>query len=445
MVQPEASRRRRHVIAELLAEPAPMDIDDCNDSTSMSSSLSSDSSDPSTIRSNKKARLERNDDSAPYVTSNHRIGVGVAFLAKNPVDPTRFNSTDSPVSPCLIKPLASLSEMSERSDVAGLCSFLELVDKSTISDPSVHLISPMPSHLDLLLLNSALSIPPSLVPSNESPSCKEDSDLSPIALERNTCRGGSIRSTENSAVPFERSGCQRISILFLLILIVVASSGLFMSPDIVANSVYVTGGGFSGFWFTLGRLQGVLSDHSEPKQLYCYSSGCLALVAALSRYSMEEMWNIAYNVQNQWKQGRISRYDVVESFVDDLLYGTARNVSDSSEPASSRLRPLDLSSLKVITTKNDGWLRVKTSIRSAESVSELRTMLLQTTWIPFAIGNGLWYNGHMDGAFTTPFHPAADVTVGLELDWDLYANVLNVNLGRDKVEKFWNKGKALGL
>lgn len=430
-----------------------MDIDDCNDSTSISSSLSSDSSDPFVRRSNKKPRLEKtNDEAGTSVFSGCYVGSGVTFPELNPTVTISFVSHDSSVgrSPSAILPVKPSTECLEDEEIFGLGSSTSPVDKSTSSSSPVHTISPIPSHLDLLAINSHMSKQPSLVVSKESSTCKDFSILSSGPVEISKHQGWAIGSAESSVVLSARNRALLILFLLLLLWTVFADKGFFSSPDVVANSVYVTGGGFSGFWFTLGRLQGVLSDHSEPKQLYCYSSGCLALVAALSRYTMEEMWNIAYNVQKQWKQGQISRYDVVATFVDDLLYGPDRslptgNLTAISESQALRLRPLDLSSLKIITTVNDGWFGVKTSIRSAENASELRMMLIQTTWIPFAIGSGLWYNGHMDGAFTTPFHPAADVTLGLELDWDLYANVLNVNLGREKVEKFWRKGTELGL
>jgi hypothetical protein len=432
-----------------------MDIDDCTDSSSISSSLSSNSSDFSIRKSNKKPRLEEtNKDASTSVISDHFVGVGVLISEMNPADPIFIVSDDSSVSHCHSKthPRTPCREISEDRDVNGLYSSTDPLDKSTSTGSLVHVISPLPSHLDLLLLNSSVPKQASIVRSKQPLACKEYCNLNSAPLEVNKFRGRIVGSAENSAVLCARSRGRVIISLLLLVLTVFAIKGFLVSPDVVANSIYVTGGGFSGFWFTLGRLQGVLLDHSEPKELYCYSSGCLALVAALSRYTMEEMWNIAYNVQTQWKQGQISRYDVVATFVDDLLYGpdrsftsSTKNLTVSLESPSLRLRPLDLSSLKVITTVNDGWFGAKTSIRSAETVSELRAMLIQTTWIPFAIGNGLWYSGHMDGAFTTPFHPVTELAVGLELDWDLYANVLNVNLGRDKVEKFWKKGTVMGL
>jgi hypothetical protein len=163
---------------------------------------------------------------------------------------------------------------------------------------------------------------------------------------------------------------------------------------------------------------------------------------------MEDMWNIAYKIQLQWKSGQLDRYDVVTAFVDDLLFGRHSFVSSiNNDTAIMRLRSSDLSSLNIITTtkKENRWWGIQMSIRTPQTIQELRTMLIQTTWIPFAIGNDLWYDKHMDGAFTTSYHPQCQYNVGLAFDWDLYNNVVNVNLGRDKVEKFWKKGLEYGL
>lgn len=158
------------------------------------------------------------------------------------------------------------------------------------------------------------------------------------------------------------------------------------------------------------------------------------MVAVWSNYSMEDMWDLAYSVQNRWKSGEISRYQVVASFVDDLLYGAI-------------LDPKDLERLNILTTVKDGWFGVQTCIRTPTDAESLRTMLIQTAWIPFAVGDDLWHNNeHMDGAFSMAHHPICEHNLGLALlDWDLMANVLNVNLGRNKVEQFWNQGLARGL
>lgn len=207
------------------------------------------------------------------------------------------------------------------------------------------------------------------------------------------------------------------------------------------GSICVSGGGFSGFWFTLGRLYSVRDLSS--KHYYCYSAGCLGVVAVLSEYSMEEMWDMAHGVQNRWKSGEISRYEVVPSFVDNLLDYSVKPVDGNH--SASLLEPDDFARLNILTTVADGWFGVKTSIRTPTSLENLRTMLIQSAWIPFAVGDDLWHDEHMDGAFSIQYHPSCEHHLGLAFDMDLMANVINVNLGWTKAEKLWNKGLAYGL
>ena len=202
------------------------------------------------------------------------------------------------------------------------------------------------------------------------------------------------------------------------------------------DSVYVPGGGFSGFWFTLGRLRSI--PNPETKNFYCYSAGCLGVVATLSNYTMEEMYGIAYDIQNRWKQGDVGHFNVVEAFLDDLLFGDRSN-------SSVFVREDLLARLNIITTVKGNWFGLNAVVRKPESLAHLHEMLLQTTWIPYATGGDLWLKDHMDGAFTVALHPKCEHSVGISSDLDLVANIVNVNLGRDKVEKFYNAGLALGL
>jgi hypothetical protein len=51
----------------------------------------------------------------------------------------------------------------------------------------------------------------------------------------------------------------------------------------------------------------------------------------------------------------------------------------------------------------------------------------------------------MDGAFTIPYHPKTSYSLGLPLSLDILMNVVNVNLGREKVKNFWKAGLAYGI
>lgn len=221
------------------------------------------------------------------------------------------------------------------------------------------------------------------------------------------------------------------------------------------ETVYVPGGGFSGFWYTLGRLRSIRNPWHR-KEYYCFSAGCLGVVATLLNQSMDDLYAQASHVQAQWQVGSISRYDVVGHFVDSLLSALdddqepdvastfVPTLYDSSETNATLLNRL-LPRLRIITSVPNPWGFLVPSIRTPSNRQELKQMLVQTTWIPFATGYGLWYDQHMDGAFTLVQHPKCDYDVGLSLDADLYSNVVNVNLPWSKVEKFWNAGLAHGL
>ena len=64
---------------------------------------------------------------------------------------------------------------------------------------------------------------------------------------------------------------------------------------------------------------------------------------------------------------------------------------------------------------------------------------------PFATGDRLWNDRHIDGAYSIFSHPKCHKTVGLPYDLELFANALNVNLGIEKVKRFWKAGKAYGI
>mmetsp|Transcript_24178 Transcript_24178/g.35825 ORF Transcript_24178/g.35825 Transcript_24178/m.35825 type:complete len:516 (+) Transcript_24178:47-1594(+) len=228
------------------------------------------------------------------------------------------------------------------------------------------------------------------------------------------------------------------------------------------DSVCVPGAGFSGFWFTLGRLRSMPDPAS--KSYYCYSAGCLGVVATLANRTMEEMYDIASGAQRLWQDGTIGRYDVVPRFVDQLLDldaddGVVKDTAPKRMEAGGNLTTTVeeptmtdvnlLSKIHIITTTK-GFMGVRHEVRTPQSIQELRKGLIHTTWIPYATGGSLWnYDAqtddhHMDGAFSVKTHPRCTYHLDPPFMMDLFLNVINVNLGRDKVEKYWDAGVDFG-
>jgi len=211
--------------------------------------------------------------------------------------------------------------------------------------------------------------------------------------------------------------------------------GRFMMPrnssmPVDPESIYVPGGGFSGFWFTIGRLQSI--PNPEQKKFYCFSAGCLGVVATLSNYTVEEMSEMAFHVQQQWKDGHVDRYGVVSLFLNGLL---------KERPIATE----NLSRIHIITSVRQGLFGLAPSVQQARSISHLNKLLLQTTWIPWAVGNGLFHENHMDGAFTASQHPTCEHALHLPRMWSLYLNTININLGVNLVRKFWKAGLEYGI
>lgn len=221
-------------------------------------------------------------------------------------------------------------------------------------------------------------------------------------------------------------------------------------PRLDAKSVYVPGGGFSGFWFTLGRLFSI-SDPSDHVY-YCYSAGCLGVAALLLNATYDHttttaaeplekrMMNLAFGLQKRWTDGEISRFDLVPGFVNGLIPQTYHD--EEFVLSSSMLR-----NVNVITTSANGPVA-----RRPRDVKHLSHLLIQTAWIPFVTGNNTFtedpFSGqlHMDGAFSAHLHPKCQKELSLPDNLpDLYANVLNPNLSMDQVDNFFQAGLRYGL
>lgn len=251
------------------------------------------------------------------------------------------------------------------------------------------------------------------------------------------------------------------------------------------DTICVPGSGFSGFWFTLGRLHALEYEHEHDRQLQnlegttagsttnrtmeymddkparnlkyeCYSSGCLAVVATLLNHDIESVLDIAVGAQTLWLQGILKRHEVVNHFVDGILRISREVLHHDDEYETSKKNAISvleneaLSRVNIITTglnwddPHSGFLKYHS--RSPAHTPELKELLMQTTWIPYATGKSIWrrdeINGdyHMDGAFSVLSHPKCMAKVDLPLRADLLRYGLRPDLERSKAFYFYNLG-----
>ena len=203
------------------------------------------------------------------------------------------------------------------------------------------------------------------------------------------------------------------------------------------SATFVPGLGFSGFWYTLGRINSIPSAEYEKGEYYCFSAGCLAVSARFLNKDIESVARTALDAQGRWRDGELGRYSVATDFVDTLL-------SKSPGPDSASVSDDSwLPKVKVITTSWYGLVPVVTQARTRE---ELKGLLIKTSFIPFATGFGLSAeDGEMDGGFSMLLHPRCKRAIYLPVSWDMVSNILNVNMGMETVERLYGKGVADGI
>mmetsp|Transcript_29980 Transcript_29980/g.44280 ORF Transcript_29980/g.44280 Transcript_29980/m.44280 type:complete len:351 (-) Transcript_29980:36-1088(-) len=244
-------------------------------------------------------------------------------------------------------------------------------------------------------------------------------------------------------IGFSRDVRHRVYGALIMMLLSWMSPLMFQDP-ISPNSIYIPGGGFSAFWFTIGRLESMSEAELASKDLYCYSSGCLTAVAAIANCSKIEVIDMAKASQQRWQTGEIGLYEIVQDFVDHLV--------DSDRFA--HLPPSKFQNVHFITAKRTpGFFGgVEADIRQASSLEQLNEMLVQSAFIPYITGSSLWTQDsrtgdyHVDGAFSFPWHPRCAYTLGFP--WSvphLYLNVLNPNMPQYKAEILWDLGVEYGI
>jgi hypothetical protein len=83
-------------------------------------------------------------------------------------------------------------------------------------------------------------------------------------------------------------------------------------------------------------------------------------------HTIDDVADKTFDAQTAWMQGNITRFELVEHFVDDLLAGT------DEEHLGEILTNLQI----LVTTTKDGF-----KAKSATDRKELKDLLAKTTWV----------------------------------------------------------------
>ncbi|CAB9511638.1 expressed unknown protein [Seminavis robusta] len=211
-------------------------------------------------------------------------------------------------------------------------------------------------------------------------------------------------------------------------------------PPAGPSSVYVPGSGFSGFWFHLGALSSIQDLHKFD--YYCYSSGCLSVVMAAMNISVGEATTMATDVQQLWMVGNITRFDIIDQFLLDVLG------EDSDE--GNQIIESFLPNLKILVTSRGNGVEIVQPTSRDELISALK----QTTWIPFITGQGVFRAStndtcsnaeenefYLDGAFSRVLHPTCEYDLLVPGTFRTLMLTLHPGLSREDVDQLWEAGR----
>ena len=180
------------------------------------------------------------------------------------------------------------------------------------------------------------------------------------------------------------------------------------------DCITIRGGGFSGFWYMYSYLRKNNITSNNTKNIYCYSSSCLAYVALLVNNNSTSLYELSKTLANEHN----NNYEIKDQFIHII----ASNVSN-----------IENYNLNILTSDYSGQCIIK----KPTTISELIIALDETTNIPI-ITTKLDLNKNIDGAlcYTLYFSNNCITTIAVPHDYKFYLNMLNSNLSYEDVLYF---------
>ena len=180
------------------------------------------------------------------------------------------------------------------------------------------------------------------------------------------------------------------------------------------DCITITGGGFSGFWYMYSYLQRNNITSNYTKNIYCYSSSCLAYVALLSISNSTSLYELSKTLVNEHN----NNYEIKDQFINII----ASNISN-----------IENYNLNILTSDYSGQCIIK----KPTTISELIVALDETTNIPI-ITTKLDLNKNIDGGlcYILYFSNNCITTIAFPHDYKFYLNVLISNLSYEDVLYF---------
>ena len=173
------------------------------------------------------------------------------------------------------------------------------------------------------------------------------------------------------------------------------------------------------------------------------------VVMAAMNISVSDAASIAYGIQNSWMEGNMTRFELVDYFLEGVL-------GDENAGEDERIESF-LPNLKILVTSKGSGVNVM----QPTSRSELVDALKKTTWIPFVTGDGVLRPSstenstdscsaanafesddfYIDGGFSRMLHPICEYDLRVPNTWINMLYTLHPGLSPQQVDLLWESGR----
>ena len=140
--------------------------------------------------------------------------------------------------------------------------------------------------------------------------------------------------------------------------------------------IFLYGGGYSGYWYTLSQLQKHYKNHRD--RFICYSSACTSFVFSLQNPNFSVAVVESDKIQQQLVKSNSNLTDMRLRYIDAIIN-----------------RKIDISkyNLQILLTNKIGGCE----LFRPQNNSHLRKLLIETTFIPGITGDYNETNDYYDG------------------------------------------------
>ena len=202
---------------------------------------------------------------------------------------------------------------------------------------------------------------------------------------------------------------------YLIIILFVLSHLINILFTKTKDCIMISQGGYSGFWYYYGKIQ---KEYILDKEIYCFSAGCLAIVANIPNNNYIKLSNTANNLKELYNNNHINSYSLRNNFIFEI---------------SSHVKDIKNYNLNILTSNYLG----DCTIIKPKSKEELIDSLNKTTSLPF-LTSPLYYKQNIDGYFCLNKYPICKKTITMPNKLYFYINILNPNINKKNIEYFMN-------